>query len=566
MRAITHKIAASAIRFKLKYTRSLHGGQQIAQVLKSHRVSHLFTLCGGHIAPIYLSCAEEGIKVIDFRHEQAATHCADAWGRLTRHIGVAVVTAGPGVTDCITGIANAYYANSPLLVLAGKSPLNEQGQGSLQEMEQLKLVESITKWAQTVTDPLQLARVTDQAIRIALEPPMGPVYLDVPVDVLMEMSAPKKVIVTQYNEPEPETENDPDLILKCSESIRQSERLVLFAGSDIWWDDAVVELQALVEKSDGAVFLNGMGRGCLPADHPHFYRYVRRQAFKLADLIVILGTPLDFRLNFGQFGSKARVIYINRSSLPASQTDRAGLVLTGDLKTILTQLLETIGDQKDLTAWHQRLGREEIKKRTSLDKLGASSAIPISHYRLCAEIARMVDSNTHIIGDGGDIVAVGSKVIPASYPQQWMDPGPFGCLGVGPSFAIAAQLLNPQKRVLILHGDGSFGLNGMEFDTAVRFNLPIVSIVGNDAGWGQIRNPQIAILGEKATTATDLAPARYDEVVKALGGHGELVTEPSQIYPALRRAFEASKPACVNVMLDPDTLKGGVNLMRGLSI
>lgn len=543
-----------------------NGGAQIAQVLQNEGITHLFTLCGGHIAPIYLAAGFAGIRVIDVRHEQAAAHAADGWARVTRHLGVAVVTAGPGVTDAITGVTNAYFADSPVLVLGGSAPVQEWDRGALQEMNQIDLFKPITKWAKVVTDPKRIGEYTATAIREALSGRPGPVYLELPIDVLMEPVEPREwTYQAPYRVPQA-TAPSPEAIEAAAELLQQSEQPVVIAGSNVYWDRAEQALQDFIARLKAPVYLNGMGRGCVPADHSQFFNLSRREALKQADVVVVIGTPLDFRLGYGKFNPNAKVIMIDRdgSHMGRNRPVHAGVV--GNVRLCLEGLTAAIDKSPDRLGWFSALRKEESQKQEALMQKATSDATPINHYRMVKAIADFIDDDTIIVGDGGDIVACGAKVIPINKPGNWMDPGPFGCLGVGPSFAMAAKLAHPDKKVLILHGDGSFGLNAMEFDTAVRHKIPIVSIVGNDAGWGQIRNPQVALLGEDATLATDLASTRYDKIVEAMGGYGETVTDPGEIVPALERAFASGVPACINVLLDPRALLGEVNVMRGLSI
>ncbi len=543
-----------------------NGGVQVATVLQKEGVKCLFTLCGGHIAPIYLAAGAMGIRVIDVRHEQAAAHAADGWARVTRHLGVAVVTAGPGVTDAVTGVANAFYADTPLLLLAGSAPVREWDRGALQEMNQIDLFKPITKWARVVTDPTRVAEYVATAIREALSGIPGPVYLELPLDVLMEVIEPKDWTFREPYRIEPLSAPAEETVARAAEMLQQSEKPVVIAGSNVYWDHGEESLRRFIEKLKAPVYLNGMGRGCIPADHPQFFNLSRREALAEADAVFVIGTPLDFRLGYGRFNRDAKLLLLDRDSRHMGRNRPVDVGLVGNVRFGLEALTAAIDRAPDRLGWFTTLRQAEQKKRERIESLARSDATPINHYRMVQAIADFADDDTIIVGDGGDIVACGAKVIPINRPGNWMDPGPFGCLGVGPSFAMAAKLAHPEKKVLILHGDGSFGLNGFEFDTAIRHNIPIVSIVGNDAGWGQIRNPQIAILGEKATLATDLAATRYDRVVEALGGYGELVTDPKEIQPALERAFASGVPACVNVMLDPKTLLGEVNVMRGLGI
>jgi acetolactate synthase-1/2/3 large subunit len=539
---------------------TLNAAVQVAQVLKKEGVTHLFTLSGGHIAPVYLAAGELGIRVIDFRHEQAAAHAADAWARITRHLGVAAVTAGPGVTDALTGVANAYFSDSPMLLLAGSAPMREWGRGALQEMNQVDLYKPITKWARVVTDPKRLGEYTATAVREALSGKSGPVYLELPIDILMEKVEPRDVSYSEPYRVASQSGPDRENIEAVAIILKEKERPVVIGGSNVYWDYAEAALRNFVMKLNSPVYLNGMGRGCVPSNHPNFFNLSRRKALLEADVVVVVGTPLDFRLGYGRFNKAAKVILIDKdaSHIGRNRPVHGGLV--GNIKLSLEMLAQNLPKASGRAAWFETLTQEEIKRRKEIDELAKSDKKPINHYRLCRAVADFIDDDTIVVGDGGDIVACGVRVIPVNEPGNWMDPGPFGCLGVGPSFAIAAKLAHPDKKVLILHGDGSFGLNGMEFDTAIRHNIPIVSIIGNDAGWGQIRNPQLAAFGERASLATDLALTRYEKVAEALGGYGEFVTEPHEIIPALERAFQSGKPACVNVAIDPGSLRGEVDV------
>jgi len=536
------------------------GALQVVQVLKKEGVTHLFTLSGGHITPVYLAAGELGIRVIDFRHEQAAAHAADAWARITRHLGVAAVTAGPGVTDALTGVANAYFADSPMLLLAGGAPVREWGRGALQEMNQVDLFKPITKWAKVVTDPTRIGEYTATAVREALSGKFGPVYLEIPIDVLMEKVDPRDVAYFEPYRVASQSSPDSEKVEALAIILKEMERPVVIGGSNVYWDYAEAALGDFVTKLNAPVYLNGMGRGCVTSNHPKFFNLSRRKALLEADVVVVVGTPLDFRLGYGKFNKAAKVILIDKDASHMGRNRPVHEGLVGNIRLSLEMLAQNLPEASERPGWFEILTQEEIKQRKVIDGLAQSNKKPINHYRLCRALTDFIDDDTIVVGDGGDIVACGARVIPVNEPGNWMDPGPFGCLGVGPSFAIAAKLAHPDKRALILHGDGSFGLNGMEFDTAIRHDIPIVSIIGNDAGWGQIRNPQVAAFGEKASLATDLALTHYEKVVEALGGYGEFVAEPHEIIPALERAFQSGKPACVNVAIDPSTFREGVDV------
>ncbi len=544
----------------------LNAGALVAQVLKQAGVKNLFTLCGGHIAPIYLAAAKMGMRVIDTRHEQAAAHAADGWARQTRSLGVAVVTAGPGATDAVTGVANAFFANSPMLVLAGAAPVKESDRGALQEMNQIELFKPITKWARRVTEPDRVGEYVAAAIRQATSGLPGPVYLELPIDVLLapvnaeEMSRQYSLFTA-----EPSAASADGIMIAAS-MLNSAHAPVILGGSNLWWGEAYDAFEKLAAKLNAPIFLNGLARGCMAPGHPLFFQHARKEAFKQADVVMIVGTPLDFRLGYGKFNPKAKLILIDKTDTHFGQNRNHEVGLAGDLNLVLQALTDAIHPVALRQEWFDSIKQAEQKAHAELEKMMHSQALPMNHYRLLAEVIKFIDDKTIVIGDGGDFVACASRVVPVLKPGNWMDPGPFGCLGVGPSFALAAKLAKPDHKVLILHGDGSFGLNGMEFDTAIRHHLPIVSLIGNDSGWGQIRNPQVALLGEKASIATDLAETHYEKMVEALGGYGEWVEKPEEVVPALKRAFSMGVAACVNVRIDPKTLRGTVDLMRGLSI
>jgi acetolactate synthase-1/2/3 large subunit len=519
-------------------------------------VGHVFTLCGGHILPIYDGCLDEGIRVIDVRHEQVAAHAADAYARLTRNVGVAVVTAGPGVTDAVTGVANAHAARSPLLLIGGAAPLGLRGLGALQEMEQVALLRPITKGAWSVAETRQIPEVLTTAIRVALSGRPGPVFVEIPVDLLMTSVEDRLAPIPRGYVHRTPALADPDAVVRLGHLLSRAERPVVVAGSGVYWDDAAKPLAAFAESAGVPVFMNGAGRGMLPADHPLAFAQARGFALGTADLVLVLGTPLDFRLGYGRtptFAEDARVCMVDCDAAELGRNRALQVGLVGHIGRVLEQLTDVLPPALPARweEWRRRLGQKEREAREKLLAECRSDAVPVSHYRWAAEIARVVTPETIVIGDGGDVVGCASKIVPLHRPGQWLDPGPFGCLGVGPAFAIAAKLLDPGRRVLLIAGDGAFGLNGMDLETAVRFRLPLTCIVGNDGGWGQIRNPQLSFFGETRAVATSLPSTRYDLMVEALGGRGALVTQPDAIGPALERALASDEVWCINVLLDP---------------
>lgn len=530
----------------------LVGGHVIARQLKAEGTSCIFTLCGGHIAPIYDGCLREGIDIIDTRHEQAAVHAADGWSRLTRGCGVAVITAGPGVTDGVTGVANAFQASIPLLVLGGASELRFKGKGALQEMEQTSLLAPITKASFTASDPRRLAEYIRTGFRIATSGVPGPVFIELPFDVLTA-----QITDAQFPAPPrpwPAQPGDPLAIERAAALLAAAERPMLFAGSQVYWDGAWAELVALAERAGIPVFTNAMGRGCIDSRHPLSFSQARKNAFRGTDLAIVVGTPLDFRVGYGAgINAKARLVQIERDPTKLGQNRDAEVGLLGDARSILGQLAAAASEGGDRTrAWVEELRAAEVKAHDKLATYAASDARPINHYRLARAIAEAIDDDTIVIGDGGDCVALGAKLLPRNKPGTWMDPGPLGCLGIGAPFAIAAKKLNPNAKVLVLSGDGSFGLNGFDFETCVRWNLPVCVVVANDAAWGQIRGPQVMIFGAARSPATKLAPTRYDQVVAAFGGKGYHVEDPAELTATIKAALAEPTVTCINVPVDPD--------------
>jgi acetolactate synthase-1/2/3 large subunit len=534
----------------------IHGGWLVAKILKREGVEVVFTLSGGHIAAIYDGCLREDIRVVDTRHEQAAVHAAEGWAKCTRTPGVALLTAGPGVTDGITGVANACLAGSPVLVIGGAAPLGLWDRGALQEMNQIDLLRPITKWARTVHETPRIAEYTASAFRQMMNGKPGPVFLEIPMDVLNNFADTEAFFdpgePTSYR-PAGRTIADPGDIVRAAALLEKAQRPVIMAGTAVWWCDAAAPLRALAERLQAPVFLNGAGRGCLPPSHPLFFSAARRKALEGADTILAIGTRMDFRLNHGQpplIPAEAKLLWFDLAGEDEGVNRGAAIGLVGDVGLNMGMVAEAVS-LRDGGEWLEYIRAQERKSLERDEAALNSDAVPIHPMRLCREIRDFVDDDTTVVGDGGDIVSYGARVINVSRPGYWLDAGPMGTLGAGTGFAMAAQLARPGKKVLILHGDGAFGLNGMEFESMVRQKLPVVSIIGNDGAWGQIKHPQKALIGH--ATAAELAPGiRYDKMVAALGGYGELVERPEDIRPALERAFASGLPACINVLLDPD--------------
>lgn len=534
-----------------------HGGRLIARTLRAAGVDCVFTLSGGHVMGIYDGCLDEGIRVVDVRHEQAAVHAADAWARLhPGRVGVAILTAGPGVTDGVTGVANAWRANSPILVIGGQGPFTNLRRGSLQEMDHVSLMRPISKWSDACYQTERLAEYVELAVRTALSGVPGPAFLEVPMDVLHAPVDLDSIPDPVFRDYRVSSTAPRDRLQAAADVIAAASTPMVMAGTSLKWSEGAPALRSFVEALEIPCFTNGMARGLLPMDHPQFFNRTRKDALGRADVVVLAGTPLDFRMKFGDsIPAETRIVQLELDETLVGQNRPVDVGLVGNLGSNLDALLEALGgrDGSPSFAGHSAELREleSVAEEELSGQLG-SDEVPIDPLRLCKEIADAVTDDMIVIGDGGDIVAQASKVIRVPVHGAWMDPGPLGTLGVGMPFALAAQLAHPDKPVLIVYGDGAFGLNGFEYDTAVRFGLPIVGVVGNDAAWGQMMRPQSAIFGAERLVATELASTRYDLVVEALGGYGEHVTEPGEIAPAIKRAFASGKPALVNVEIRKD--------------
>jgi acetolactate synthase I/II/III large subunit len=529
---------------------SANTGELVALALKRAGVSHLFTLNGGHIWPILTGATEHGIRIIDVRHEQSAGFAAEGWAKVTRQVGVAAVTAGPGVTNSASALAQAQSGDSPIFVIGGRAPVSRWGMGSLQEMDHVEVVRGLTKKAVTLASPEESYGLAAECMRTALSRRTGPAFMDVPLDIFF--GAADVPEATEHLTPELGPPPDPDLVQHASRLIREAERPAVIAGGSVWWAHAEDELRALVEGAHLPLSVNGMARGMLPPGHPLFFPRARGPALGEADLIVVVGALLDFRLNYGQppvFSEDARLVIVD---VDGHRKQRASEVaIYGDLRAALAALAEAVRGTSERASWLGRLRDADASSRRRDEAITQSDSSPVHPARLIAEVDRYCDPDAILVGDGGDFVSFAGRLLERHKPGLWIDPGPFGCLGSGPGYAIAAKLAHPDKQVLLLSGDGAFGFSAMEFDTMVRHRIPVVCVVGNNGIWALEKHPMLSMLG--VSIAADLGrQTRYDKVVEALGGYGELVDRPDEIRPALERAFKSGLPACVNVICDPD--------------
>jgi len=525
---------------------TLHGGRLVARRLKAYGVTKLFTLSGGHLFSIYDGCRAEGIDIVDVRHEASATFAAEGWAKATREPGVAALTAGPGVTNGMSAIASARQNHSPVLVLGGRAPAVRWGQGSLQELDHVPFVRPLVKLAATAGAPAEIPGLIDDAWAVMRRDHPGPAFLDFPLDV----------VFTEAEEPEPPEPRaagrpraDGAAVERAAALVRDAERPVIMAGTNLYWGHGEHALRELAEAAGMPVFLNGLARGCLPADHPNFLSRARSEALKGADLALVVGVPMDFRLGFGgAFGEQTEIVAIDLAEPERDHPRAVAAECYGDIPETLGALAR--GGGADTTEWREHLRGVEAEKRAAEREQLEDDRAPLHPMRVYGELAQVLARDAIVVGDGGDFVSYAGRVVASYEPGCWLDPGPFGCLGSGPGYALAAKLAHPDRQVVLLLGDGAFGFSGMEFDTLARHGVSVVGVMGNNGIWALEKHPMELLYGY--SVAAELTPGtRYDRMVEALGGHGELVRTPSELRPALERAFEATGPTLINVLTDP---------------
>ncbi|EYF06568.1 thiamine pyrophosphate-binding protein [Chondromyces apiculatus] len=542
----------------------VHGGRLVSKALARHGVTHLFTLCGGHIQAIYDGCLDDGIRVVDVRHEQTAGHAADGYARVTGRPGVCAVTAGPGVTDVVTAMANAQRAGIPMLVIGGAGPRLLADMGSLQDMNHVELMRPITKWSVSVPSTERIQEYIDSAFRIAQSNVPGPVFLEMPLDLLMSYAddAPTATAPTGEGGIVPSRPGgDPAAIKRAAALLQEAERPMFIVGTQLRWSPQRDILTPFAEAIEAPYYVNGMARGALPHAHPRLMSRSRRFALGQADLCVVLGTPFDFRLEYGRaINPGAKVVQVDLDGSEVGRNRRVDVAIHGDSGVVLEQLLAEV-PEKRAEAWLASVRAAEDKSRAKMLAEIDSNDSPPNPLRVCAEVGKRLGREDIVIGDGGDFVATAAYVLKMEWPQIWMDPGPLGTLGVGPGYAMAAKLARPGSRVVIMYGDGSFGLHALEFEAMVRQDIPVVAIIGNDAAWMQIRRGQVDLYGEARAPATTLAYTRYEKVVEAVGGFGAWVERVEDLGPALDEAFSCGRPACVNVKIArSDFRKGAISV------
>jgi acetolactate synthase-1/2/3 large subunit len=519
-----------------------NGGHFITEVLKQHGADVMYTLSGGHIFPIYDGAVERNIRLVDVRHEQTATFAAEAHAKLTRNLGVACLTAGPGITNGVSAITTGFFNGSPLLVLGGRAPHNRWGAGSLQELDHIPIVQSVCKLAETVAKPAEVPEAMQRAIAAATSAHRGPAFLDFPIDCVFvpgEADIPDAIAA-----PSRGAEGD---VEKAKEILAGAQRPVIVAGTDVWLDRGEDALRDLAETHRIPVIPNGMGRGLLASDHELCFSRARSLALKQADVVLVVGTPLDFRLGFGRFG-EAKTIHVQDSEGSISAHANPDAAVYGDISTCLNAIAG--GEPATRDAWVQALTDEETARRQGDDAELNSPDHPIHPARIYGVLKEKLDRDAIVVGDGGDFVSYAGRFVDVYTPGAWLDPGPYGCLGLGLGYSIAARVVHPDKQVVLLAGDGAIGFSGMDMDTLVRHNLPVVIIVGNNGIWGLEKHPMQAMYGYDVVADLN-QDIRYDQIMTAFGGAGETVEKASELPEAFDRAVNSGVPYLLNVHTDP---------------
>ena len=549
---------------------TISGGHLVARGLKNEGVDTIFTLCGGHIIDIYDGCLDEGIRIIDVRHEQVAAHAADGYARQTGKLGCVVTTAGPGCTNAVTGIATAFRSESPILHIGGQGALTQHRMGSLQDLPHVDIMTPITKFAAGVRSTERIADMISMAAREAFAGAPGPAYLEIPRDVLDREIPLETARVPEAGRYRASTKSigDPADIEKLAELLVKAERPCILLGSQVWMARGHEAALALVRGLNLPAYFNGAGRGLLPPGDPHHFNRTRRYAFDKADVIVIVGTPFDFRMGYGRrLRAEATVVQIDMDYRTVGKNRDISLGLTGDPGAILKAVHDATTGAADNAAkgreaWLEELRAAETKATDKLMPLFLSDSSPIHPYRVAWEINEFLTEDTIYIGDGGDVVTISAQAVQPRTPGHWMDPGALGSLGVGTGFAMAAKLAHPGKEVLCYYGDGAFSMTAFDMETANRFGAPYIAVIGNNSSMNQIRYGQVAKYGEqRGNVGNKLGDVPYGTFAQMLGGHGEEVRDPGEIGPALRRAREAvrrdGKSAVINLWVDPNEYAPG---------
>jgi acetolactate synthase-1/2/3 large subunit len=556
--------AEDTLKRKTRDANVVSGGHLVAKALKSEGVDTIFTLCGGHIIDIYDGCIDEGIRIIDVRHEQVAAHAADGYARQTGRLGCVVTTAGPGCTNAVTGIATAFRSESPVLHIGGQSALVQWRMGGLQDLPHVDMMRPITKFASTVMSTERIADMVAMAARECFAGAYGPSYLEIPRDVLdSEIDVTKAVLPAPgHYRASTRSIGDPADIEKLADILVNAERPAILFGQQVWAARGDQEAVALLRGLDIPGYFNGASRGLLPPGDPHHFDRTRSQAFAKADVIVIVGTPFDFRMGYGKRISVPKLVQIDMDYRTVGKNRDITFGIVGDPGAVCAAILQAASgriknDKRQARqAWMKELMAAEDAATQKLMPLFKSDSTPIHPYRVAYELNEFLTDDTIYIGDGGDVVTISAQAVRPRRPGNWMDPGALGSLGVGTGFAIAAGLANPDKEILCYYGDGSFGMTAFDMETANRFGVPYLAVIGNNSAMNQIRYGQLTKYGEeRGNVGNLLGDVPFGKFAEMLGGYGEEVRDPSQIAPALQRGREAvaksGRSAVINIWVDP---------------
>ncbi len=526
----------------------IHGGQIVARALKAEGVDAIFTLTGGHIVPILDGCIQEGIRVVDVRHEQTAAHAAEAYTRLTGKLGVAAVTAGPGVTDTVTGVATAFYGNTPMLVIGGRHLIRQELKGGLQEMDHTRMFHSITRWAATAWEVDRLADYVATAARNAFAGRGGPVFLDIPMDVQFDMVEETAArFPSDYRAKTTNGADQKSLDLVVG-ALADCEKVMVFAGAGARPGEAN-RLSELADILKAPTFVNSRARGSLPYGHEFLGNHARSQAMSGAEVVLALGVDWDFRTSYGEKISRwATVVQVDADATKIGWNRPAHIGVVADPMTVISQLVDRADEigRSDVPVWTKEIMDLEEQRAAAAMKESRDDSSPVMPQRFAREVADFFGTDSIVAVDGGDIVSTTARWLQVSTPGHVLDPGPFGTLGTGAPYAIAAAVAHPEKLVGVVFGDGGFGFNGIEYDTMVRLGLPVIGVIGNDGVWSNIKTFHRMAYPDRLV-ATDLGVRPYHKMVEGLGGYGEFVDDPAQIRPALERARESGLPSLINV-------------------
>ncbi len=556
--------AQDTLAKKSQDTSVISGGHLVGAALKNEGIDTIFTLCGGHIIDIYDGCIDNDIRIIDVRHEQVAAHAADGYARQTGRLGCVVTTAGPGFTNALTGIATAFRSESPVLHIGGQGALTQHKMGSLQDLPHVDIAAPITKFSAGVRSTERIADMIAMAARECFAGAPGPSYLEIPRDVLDGEVPIEKAITPEAGRYRASTKSigDPADIEKLAQILVESERPAILLGTQVWSCRGHEEAIALLKGLNIPGYMNGASRGLLPPGDSHYFHRTRGDAFKEADVIVIVGTPFDFRMGYGRrLRADATVVHIDMDYRTVAKNRDVSLGLVGDPGAILKAVHDATTGLSDNGAagreeWLSHLRTIEQQKTEKLMPMFLSDAKPIHPYRVAWELNEFLTEDTIYIGDGGDVVTISAQAVQPRAPGNWMDPGALGGLGVGTGFALASKIVHPNKEVLCYYGDGSFGMTAFDMETANRFGAPYIAVIGNNSAMNQIRYGQLSKYGEeRGNVGNLLGDVPFSKFAEMLGGYGEEVREPGEIQPALQRAREAvkssNKSAVVNIWVNP---------------